>query len=235
MHRLACVEVEHVADPIAEAERVGRRLRHPGGLEAVELGTRDLERSLVLVAGPRLADLVGDAGAEVGAEALPLASEHPVALQIAEAAVVGHDLEPVPHRLPAATRAVAAVAPLASELADQLGALDRVKRRDPSVYLGFRHAGRLVKRRCQQVVLGAVDVDELDRGGAIAVAAIEPEPGDRPLGRLAALAQVRDPVAAALGALDPRDEARDDALELGEQHVAVLARFGQRRGGEPEQ
>ena len=38
VHRLARVEVEHVADPVAEAERVGRRLGQPGGLEAVELG-----------------------------------------------------------------------------------------------------------------------------------------------------------------------------------------------------
>ena len=57
-------------------------------------------------------------------------------------------------------------------------------------------------------------MDELDRRAPVALAAVEAEPGDRALGRLAALAQVVDPLAAAIGPLDPGDEARDHPLQL---------------------
>ena len=58
-------------------------------------------------------------------------------------------------------------------------------------------------------------------GRRVALAAVEPEPGDGALGRLAALAQMRDPVAAAVGAVDAGDEARD--------HLPELARAAARR------
>ena len=47
-----------------------------------------------------------------------------MALQVAEGAVVGDDLEAVAQRLEAAPRAVAAVAALADEIAEQRRALD---------------------------------------------------------------------------------------------------------------
>ena len=199
VHRLARVEVEHVADPVAEAERVRRRLGQPGRLEPVELAPRELERALVLVADARLADLVGDAGAEVGAEPLPLAGQHPVALQVAEAAVVGDDLEPVADRLPAAARAVAAVAALAGELADQLRALDRVQGARSGC--GSRPPRRRPTRtaRREQVVLGAVDVDELDRGRVVAARGGRGRGGRR---------RARSPRAARAGARSSRRRGR---------------------------
>ena len=68
MHRLARIEVEDVANPVAEAERVRGGVRQAGRLEACELAPRDLQRALVLVADAGLANLVGHAGAEVEAE-----------------------------------------------------------------------------------------------------------------------------------------------------------------------
>src|SRR5918994_380760 len=108
MHGLARVEVEHVADPVSEAQRVWRGVWEPGGGEALELAARKLQPALVLVSDPGLANLLGDPGTEVGRESLPLAGEQPVTLQVAEAAVVGDDLEPVPDRLPASPGTVPA-------------------------------------------------------------------------------------------------------------------------------
>ena len=65
VHRLAGVHVEHVTDPEPQAERVGRRLRHSGFLEPVELPLGDLERSGVVVSGAGISDLLGHSGTEV--------------------------------------------------------------------------------------------------------------------------------------------------------------------------
>ena len=185
---------------------------------------------------PGLADLVGDAGAEVRAQPLPLAGEHPVALQVAEGAVVGDDLEAVAQRLQAAARAVAAVGRSPDQSREQLGALVAVEHVEPGADLGLRRRRRLEQAGGEQVLLGAVDVDQLDRGRVVAgAAAVEPEPRDPALGRLAAPLQVGDPLAAAVGPLDPGDEARHHLLELAQDHLAVLARLGQRRGHQPQQ
>ena len=53
-----------------------------------------------------------------------------MALQVAERAVVRDDLEAVAQRLEPAPGAVAAVAPLADEVAEQRGALDDAERGD---------------------------------------------------------------------------------------------------------
>src|SRR5262249_47661806 len=105
-HRLAGVEVEKVGDGVAEAEGVGGHLALARRSQSLVLGPRDLEGALVLRAGAGLSDLLGDARAQVRAEALPLAGQHPMALQVSEAAVVGDDLDAVADRLPAAAWAV---------------------------------------------------------------------------------------------------------------------------------
>src|SRR5438477_2955463 len=235
MHGLAGVQVEHVADSIAEAQRVGGRIGETTRLKALELDPRDLERALVGTAHARLADLVRGPGAQVGPQALPLAGQEPVTLEIAKAAVVRDDLEAVAHRLPAATGAVPAVRPLSGELADQLRALHRIEGAEPRSYLLLRHGGGLEERRREQVVLAPVDVDELDRGSVALRRAVEPEPGGRTLAGLPAAAQVLDPGAAAVGTLHPRDEARDDLAELLEDHLPVLAGLRQRRGRHSQQ
>ena len=158
-----------------------------------------------------------------------------MALQVAEAAVVGDDLEPVADRLPAAPGAVAAVGPLAGQLGDRLALLVGRQGVQPLADLLLGGAGRLEQAGGEQVLLGAVDVDQLDRRRVVGAAAVEPEPPDPALGRLAAALQVGDPLAAAVGALHPGDEARHHLLQLGEDHRAELARLGQRRGHQPQE
>ena len=142
VHRLAGVEVERVADPVGEAERVGRVLAQAGVAQALVLAARHLQRPLELAADARLANLVGDPGAEIGAEPLPLAGQHPVALQIAEGAVVGDDLEAVAQRLEAAAGAVAPVGALAHQGRQQLGSLGAVEDVDAGEDLGLRRRWR---------------------------------------------------------------------------------------------
>ena len=87
-----------------------------------------------------------------------------MALEVAEAAVVGDDLEPVAHRLPAAPgrwrrlRRSPASSPISS--ARSIGSSAPIRARIS--VLG--DARRLEERRGEQVLLVAVDVDELDRG-----------------------------------------------------------------------
>ena len=211
VHRLAGVQVEHVADPVAEAERVGRGVVQARRPSSRSNSAREISSARSYSSPtPGLADLLRDAGAEVGPEPLPLAGQHPVALQVAEAAVVGDDLEAVADRLPAAARAVAAVGALAGQLADQLGALERVEGVDPVA--GSRASadrGRLEQRGGEQVLLAAVDVRSARPTGA------SPTAGRSRPSRATARSvasrrslQVGDPLAAAVGPLDPGDEAR---------------------------
>lgn len=86
----------------------------------------------------------------------------------------------------------------------------------------------------EQVVLVAVDVDQPNRGvrflgGTCAGGRlVEPEPGRPAVGGLLALLEVLDPAPAAVGPLDPADEARGDRLDRVEDPAAVLARLRQR-------
>ena len=68
VHRLAGVEVERVADPVGEAEGVGRGVLVAGGEQPLVLAPRDLQRPLELAPQSGFLDLLGDAGAEVGPE-----------------------------------------------------------------------------------------------------------------------------------------------------------------------
>lgn len=69
VHRLAGVEVEHVADPVGEAERV-RRLRGQAlVVQALPGVARGLQRAAVVVAAAGGLDLGRHRGAEVGVSA----------------------------------------------------------------------------------------------------------------------------------------------------------------------
>ena len=161
---------------------------------------RSLQRPLEVGADAGFAHLLGHAGAEVGPEPLPLAGQHPVALQVAEGAVVGDDLEAVAERLEAPPGAVAAVGPLTDHRRQQLGPLGAVEDVDPGEDLGLRRTRRLEQAGGEQVLFAAVDVEQLDRGRAVALAAaVEAEPGDPALGALAALLQIGDPLSPPLG------------------------------------
>jgi len=151
VHRLAGVQVEHVADAEGEAERVGRQLGEPGGGKPLVLGLRDLQRSFEFATYPGFADLLGDARAEVGAEPLPLDGQQAVALQVTEGAVVGDDLEAVAERLEATSRAVATVVPPADQRGEQLAALVLVECLDPGADLRLGDGGGLEQRGGEQV------------------------------------------------------------------------------------
>ena len=106
-----------------------------------------------------------------------------MALQVAEGAVVGDDLEAVAERLEAAAGTVAAVGALADQRRQQLRPLVAVEHVDPGEDLGLRGARGLEQAGGEQVLFGAVDVDQLDRRGGVAgVAAVEAEPRDPALG-----------------------------------------------------
>ena len=125
VQRFARIELEHEADPVGETERIRRLVGKPFAAEPLVLDARDLERALIVAAEPGGDQLVRHVGAEVGGQRLPLAREQPVALEIAEGAVVGDDLEAVAQRLEAATGAVAAVFAPAYQLTQEAGPLVR--------------------------------------------------------------------------------------------------------------
>jgi hypothetical protein len=210
VHRRAGVEVEDEPDPVAEAQRVDGRSA-PARVDEPRVlgGARPRARR-----GSRRhaggVELLGHPGAEVGRQALPLHGEHPVALQVAERAVVGDDLEAVAQRLEAAPGPVAAVRAVADEVAQQRGALVGRQRGDADARVLLGHRAGLEEQRGEQRLLVAVDVQQPH--GRPSPDAAGPGPGARPSGRprRPAGAQVLDPRAAAVGALDARDEARHD-------------------------
>jgi hypothetical protein len=229
VHRLARVHVEHVADAVAEAERIRRGVGVAARREAVVLLARAVERAPVVVAAAGLGDLVRHGRAEVGREALPLDGQHAVALEVAERAVVGDDLEAVAQRLEAAARPVAAVDALADEVAQHASALVAVERGDRGERLLLRRPGGLEQQRGQQPVLVAVDVQQPHGRPVLGiVAAVEAEPRDPALRRLAPALEEAHPLAAAVRPLDARDEARHHRLDRVEDALAVAARLRQR-------
>src|SRR5439155_19609909 len=119
--RLPGVELEHVADAESEAERVRRLLDEAFGAQARVLRARDVEGPLELAGEARGRELVRDVGAEIGRQPLPLAREQAVALQVAEGAIVGDDLEAVAESLEAAARSVAAVLARPEARAQEVG------------------------------------------------------------------------------------------------------------------
>ena len=92
-------------------------------------------------------------------------------------------------------------------------------------------------RRAEQVVLAALDGQQPHRRAGLLVAAraVEPQPRGPALAGPLALLEVGDPLAAAVGPLHARDEARHHGLQLLEDHRRVLARLGQRRREQAQQ
>src|SRR4051794_19276742 len=232
LHRLARVEVEHVANAEAEAEGVGGLAFAALAGEALPFRRRELVGAAHRVAAAGGLDLLGHAGAEVRSEALPLHGEHAMALEVAEGAVVGDDLEAVAQRLEAAPGAVAAVRARADEVGEQRGALVGAERAEAYARVLLAHARRLEQERSEQRVLVAVDVEQAHgRAGRPVVGLrvpVEPEPRDPALGRALARLEVGDPLAAPVRPIDARDEARDHRLDRVEHHAPVRARLGQR-------
>ena len=157
-----------------------------------------------------------------------------MALEVAEGAVVGHHLEAVAQRLQPAAGAVPAVAALAHQLDEHLRALvggQRVHgalappprtRRPPRTAAPPAGRPRSPRPRAAAPTARVSSVPRAcGRGPAARPSARRPS---------RALLEVGDPLAAALGALHAREEAGHHRLELGEDHPAIVARLGQRRG-----
>ena len=92
-----------------------------------------------------------------------------------------------------------------------------------------RRSRSLEQQRGEQLLRVTVDVGQRDgrpRVGRVGVR--EPKARRRALARFPALHEVPGPGAAAVGALDARDEARHDRLDRRQDHLAVAARLGQR-------
>jgi hypothetical protein len=126
-----------------------------------------------------------------------------MALQVAERAVVRHDLEAVAQRLEAAAGPVAAVRALADDVAQQRAAVGVGQRGDRRAGALLARARGLEQQRREQLLLVAVHVDERHgwaRVGGVGV--LEPEPRRPALARRAPVSQVAGPGAAAVGTLD---------------------------------
>src|SRR5882757_3156510 len=149
-------------------------------------------------------------------------------LQVAECAVVGDDLEAVAHSLEAAARAMAAVLPVADQLAQELRPLTGAERRDGTQCLGLARRRRLEEKRGEQLLFSAVHAQQANRRRCGRFARAEPEAGRNSVGCLATLAQEFDPPPAAVLARHAHDEARNDLLQLLEQKRSVRARLGER-------
>ena len=155
-----------------------------------------------------------------------------MALEVAEGAVVRHDLEAVPHGLEAAPRPVAPVGAFADEVAEQLGPLVGVQPRHRVARSVLGDRARFEQQRRQQVVLVAVHLGQRDRRAVVGVGAAlaQAESLSPALAGSRAGLQVADPLAAAVGPLDAGHEARHHRLDLVEDHLPVAASLRQRVG-----
>src|SRR5438477_4457180 len=98
---LSRVKLEDVADPVRKRERIRRLFDEAFRAQSLVFHARDVKRTLELAAEPCAHELVRKVGTEVRREPLPLAGQQTMALQVAERAVVGDDLEAVRQRLEA--------------------------------------------------------------------------------------------------------------------------------------
>src|SRR6476469_6648932 len=153
-----------------------------------------------------------------------------MALEIAESAVVGDDLEAVGQRLEAASGPVAPALALGNQVTDERRALRRRQTGDRRERLLLAGSGGLVQERGEQLLLAAVRPEQTHRRGSGLVASgpVEPEPRGRDGGRLVPLTQELDPAAAPVRTRHAGYEAWHHRLQPLEQHLAVGTRLGQR-------
>ena len=238
VHRLAGVHLHHVADAVGQRHGVGRlRRERRAASDLVELARTAPSTPSYRSAEPGLGDGVGHVVPERGAEGLPLDGEHAVALQVAEGAVVGDDVEAVVGALEGPTRAVPAVAcgrprrpaaidrrsssragpdppqrpPAPGRSSVRVAAWPRGPSSSPSGSKSSRRhrRGRRLRRRLALAAraTGAPTTSSVSCRG---------------------VGQVVGPRAAPVGEVDALEERRDDLAQLVEHQVGVGARLGQR-------
>src|SRR5581483_8888297 len=131
--------------------------------EPLVFGAGALERLRIARAEAGRLDLVRHVGAEVRRQGLPLDGEEPVALEVAERAVVGDDLEPVPKRLEAAAGPVAAGLARPDERRQALGAAPGRQARDGVEHGSLAERRRLEEEGGEQLLLAALHAEEPHR------------------------------------------------------------------------
>ena len=159
-----------------------------------------------------------------------------MALQVAERAVVGQDVEAVAGPLEPAAGLVAPVGPIAL-----VGLEDRHPLVDghglhPLLDLGLGQVGERVEAAGDQLDLGVgVEVDQLHRRDLVGrFVGREERVGE--LGHaVTGGGQVLAPGHATVFEVDPLQERRDDLAQLGEHEVGVGLGLGQRVGSHPQQ
>ena len=166
---------------------------------------------------------------------LPVDGQHPVALQVPERAVVGHDVERVGRMLEGPAGAVPAVLPLPGagpEHPDPLFGRHAARHGQQTVE---RERGGGVEGRGHHLDLAfGVEVGQRDLGARPGVRGTGRRLGERP--RLPfARREIAAPADAAVRSIDPLQERGNHPSELLEQQAGHLARFGQRMGPHAQQ
>ena len=157
-----------------------------------------------------------------------------MALQIAEGAVVGDDLEPVAQRLEAAAGPVPAVGALAHQVGDSSSWRSGSLRPCTVRRISCSEAEDDSNSSADSSSSSSPCTDEqLDRRPEPLVARlslVQAQPPRPPLAGLGAALEVVDPLAAAVGPGHAGHEARDHGLDLLQHHRAVAPGLGQRVG-----
>ncbi len=149
-------------------------------------------------------------------------------LEVPEGPVIAQGVEPVVGALEGPAGLVAPVRPLSDVRAEQRHPLVGREAPHPRPDLVLGQVRVRVAHRGEELVLAVgIEVGEDDRGSWLRRLAAE-KLADELGRRLARVAEVLGPGAAALGAVDAGQERRDHLPELGEHHRRVPLRFGQR-------
>ena len=177
VHRLARVHLHREPDPVRERHRVRRLLGEPVDERVVER-RRAAHGVVELGAEPGFVDRFGDVVTVQRAQRLPLDREHPVALQVAERAVVGDDVEAVVDAFERAPGAVTTVVALPHVRAEQLAALAVAERAHARQDLIVGQLRVRVADGGEELVFGVgIEVGEGDRRARLGLGGAE-EPVD---------------------------------------------------------
>ena len=227
VHRLAGVEVHVEADAIGHGHGIGRDVGQARAVERVVHRRRLVHHAHPVGGEARLAELLRHHVAVARRQPLPFEREQPVALEIAEGAVVAEDVEAIAGALEGAAGLVAPVLSPADVGGEHLGALGRAE----------------LSRDGEELVVGQIR-DGVERGGHHLHLAVRVEVGERHLAARRGLDAVEEPPrhgdrllpgpreiaaprAAALGAHEAAEEGGDDLAELDEHRLRAVAHLAQ--------
>ena len=235
VHRLAGVHLHVEPHAVGHRDAVRRdgakacareRVPHLGGL---------VHDALPVVAAAGLVHGLGHDVAVVRRERLPLEGQHAMALQVAERAVVAEHVETVRRALERAARLVPPVRAMADVRRQHRLPLALGHPACDVHQLGVRQVRHRVERGGDDLGLARrVVVGQRDLGHQRRLDAVE---GLRRHGAsvLAGRLEIAAPGDAAVLLVDAGQERRDDLAQLGQHHVGVVPRLGQRARPQPQE